>query len=206
MVNKKLFYELAKEVDESGELAYQGLIEMAKGHVSGTLYPCENIAYDIVETFLDTTNKYSIEYFQKFCNQIKVWSYNEFKAHFKTLSNFYEYDTLIDIVSILFQIDCYWASDDYGEDYIICYEYHDIDKKDICTINIIGTYMECERLMTLQEHEILSIKDIENAIECIDIYLNGYLSELSHNLKDDDIYKYADNILDRVDQLIGGLL
>ena len=198
-MKEELSYTLAKKVDNTGELAYQGLIEIAKDYIEGDLYHCDNIIYEVVEIFLDTTNEYTIEYFQKFCNQIRVWNYREFKTQFKTLSDFCTYDNLI------FEIDCQWASSDYGDDYIICYKYHNISKEDTSSINIIGTYMECERLITLYEHEILSWTDIESSIYVFNEYLNNYLGDWNTDNYNDE-YEYCWAILNRIDQLIGGIL
>lgn len=196
--------EAMEKVDGIDELALTGMAVYAQEKLLAHHY-YDPVIFEVVDVFLDTTLDYSLNSFDKYLNKIKIWDYSDFCKEFKTLSQYYTYDNLLNIVSTLFNIDCYWTYDDWCNDLIICYDYFE-DDTDVNNINIIGTYMECERLMTLQEHEILSIKDIKNAIECIDMYLNNYLSELSHNLEDDDIYKYADNILDRVNQLIGGVL
>ena len=196
--------EAVRKIDSIDGLALTGMTVYAQEKL-GTLHHYDPVVFEVVDVFLDTTLDYSLNAFDEFLSKIKVWDYPDFCKQFKTLSRYYTYNNLLDIVAILFNIDCYWSQDDWCNDLIVCYNYFE-DDTNVNKINIIGTYMECERLMTLQEHEILSIKDIENAIECIDMYLNNYLSELSHNLEDDDIYKYADNILNRVNQLIGGIL
>lgn len=196
--------EAIKKVDDIDKLALIGMTVYAQEKLD-TLHHYDPVVFEVVDVFLDTTLDYSLSAFDEFLSKIKVWDYSDFCKQFKTLSQYYTYDNLLNIISTLFNIECYWSQDDWCNDLIVCYDYFE-DDTDINKINIIGTYMECERLMTLQEKEVLSIKDIESTIECIDMYLNNYLSELSHNLEDDDIYKYADNILNRVDQLIGGVL
>lgn len=196
--------EAIKKVDGIDKLALIGMRVYAQERLD-TLHHYDPVVFEVVNVFLDTTLDYSLNAFDEFLSKVKVWDYSDFCKQFKTLSQYYTYNNLLNIVSTLFNIDCYWSQDYWCNDLIVCYDYFE-DDTNVNKINIIGTYMECERLMTLQEKEILSLKDIESAIECIDIYLNNYLSELSHNLEDDDIYKYADNILNRVDHLIGGIL
>ena len=196
--------EAIKKVDDIDKLALIGMTVYAQERLD-TLHHYDPVVFEVVDVFLDTTLDYSLNAFDEFLSKIKVWDYSDFCKQFKTLSQYYTYDNLLDIVATLFNIDCYRSQDYWCNDLIVCYDYFE-DDTNVNKINIIGTYMECERLMTLQEKEVLSVKDIESAIECIDIYLNNYLSELSHNLEDDDVYKYADNILNRVDYLIGGIL
>ena len=196
--------EAIKQVDGIDKLALIGMTVYAQERL-GTLHHYDIVVFEVVDVFLDTTLDYSLNAFDEFLSKVKVWDYSDFCKQFKTLSQYYTYNNLLDIVGTLFNIDCYWSQDYWCNDLVVCYDYFE-DDTNVNKINIISTYMECERLMTLQEKEILSLKDIENAIECIDIYLNNYLSELSHNLEDDDIYQYADNVLERVNQLIGGVL
>lgn len=202
----KVNYDIAKTIDKTGELAYIGLRQMAKVYLSDIqdAYGYQGIAHDIVDTFLDTSNVYTLQYFKQYCNQIKIWDYSDFAKQFHTLSKFFTYDDLVDIVSTLFNIDCCWEYDDYGNACVICYEYEGIDKDEIDEINIIGTYMECERLMTLRAKEIISIDDVESAVICFNEYLNGYL--LSAKIQDDNVYVYCDNVLDKINKLIGGVL
>ena len=195
--------EAMEKVDGIEKLALTGMAVYAQERLY-TQHYYDPVVFEVVDVFLDTTLDYSLSAFDEFLSKIKVWDYSDFCKQFKTLSQYYTYDNLLNIIGTLFNIECYWSQDYWCNDLIVCYDYFE-DDTNINKINIIGTYMECERLMTLQEKEILSIKDIESAIECIDIYLNNYLSELSHNLEDDDIYKYANNILNRVDYLIGGI-
>lgn len=196
--------EAIKKVDGIDKLALIGMRVYAQERLD-TLHHYDPVVFEVVNVFLDTTLDYSLNAFDEFLSKVKVWDYSDFCKQFKTLSQYYTYNNLLNIVSTLFNIDCYWSQDYWCNDLIVCYDYFE-DDTNVNKINIIGTYMECERLMTLQEKEVLSIKDIESTIECIDMYLNNYLSELSHNLEDDDVYQYANNILDRVDQLIGGIL
>ena len=198
--NKKM----AKKMNDDGELVLMGMCAMAQQQLTArdSYLP---IIIEVVDVFLDTALKYDIESFNKYLDKIKIWEYSDFCKQFKTLSDFYSDDNLLDIIGALFDIDCYWTKDDWCNNLVICYDYFEDDCTNVNDINILGTYMECERLLTLYEHEILSWTDIESSICVFDEYLNNYLGDWNIDNYNDE-YECCWAILDRIDQLIGGVL
>lgn len=197
--------ELVKKMNDDGELALCGLI-LTIEDTYGLRKWEENIAYEIADVFLECTMDYSIKGLHDFLRKIEIWQYDDFQRTFNELAMFYKKDDLLDIVGTIYDIECYWTND-YDDDlYVICYDYpKDLNIKDI-HINIIGSYMECERLLTLLEHEIVSAKDVDDSIDIFNQYLNNYLGDDWNVNQYSDEFEYCNKVLDRIDQLLGGVL
>ena len=71
-------------------------------------------------------------------------------------------------------------------------------------LNYIGIMMELERIFTLQEFEIITWQDIDTFVECL--YEYGYDIDKDYNYREDNEYDTVNNIVDRLDQIFGGIL
>lgn len=195
--------EAIEKVDGIDKLALTGMAVYAQERLY-TQHHYDPVVFEVIDVFLDTTLDYSLNAFDKFLDKIKIWDYSDFCKQFKALSQYYTYDNLLNIVSTLFNIECYWSQDDWCNDLVICYDYFE-DDTNVNNINIIGTYMECERLLTLYEYEILSWVNVKEGIYVFNSYLNNYLNDLDIDDYEDE-YKCCWAILEEIDQLVGGVL
>ena len=64
-------------------------------------------------------------------------------------------------------------------------------------LNYVGIMMEVERLITLQEREVLTWEDIDESVELLRKY--GYDINQDESYRTDDLYETASNIEERLD-------
>lgn len=102
-------------------------------------------------------------------------------------------ETIVDLFMYLYDKE-FWI--DYQSDCIYSTNFKDFDR---CKLNYVGICMEYERLCTIYEFTELTWKDIDSMVQIMNEY--GYDIEKDYDYRTDDIYKTADNIIERLQQI-----
>ena len=187
--------EIAKRKD-NGTLAKYGMMSYLANWFNMDIN-AECINY-IVETYLECID--NIE-FQSWVSggynngQPMIFSRNYLKSHYSDLMN---YTNDLNIISDWFM--CLSGQEffvDEISDCIYSTSYTPIHNRK--KLNYIGIAMEYERLCALCGREVLEKWDIDTIIECLNEY--AYDINSDNNCYSDDIYEYAQNILERLHEV-----
>lgn len=196
-------FKYAHQWDEKaeGKYAYLGMLKIVEEHFNLGKDESDVTEY-VLETYLECYDENDDVSFEEYLNHCRIWTEHDLKNQFNDIwSHCMTYEGF-----------CEYMGYFYPEDTEYMFPWEDgvfttwIDKdfeKNRKEINWTGVMMECERLLCMMDYED------KYGIEITESELNKVIeiiAEYGYDIREDYEYETAFDVLDRYNQVFGGIM